>query len=435
MNLRKIEKYKIEIPIPVIGLGCGVLGMSLAKVSINLGKYASKLLKSLEYRGYDSTGAIFQDDKEKTTLLKDVGAPSTLVETLGIEVQKGKLFCGQVRWATFGTVDKKNAQPHEVKCKRHLYGAHNGNITNTTRLKQFLLSEGHNVISDNDGEMLVHTVEHYFDNELDKILPKKRNVSGERKKCMQHAIVRASKKLVGSYAALIVDPKTETMYAIKSGSSLYFGLGKVDDTDFLLILFRPYSSSEFHKNFVNLREGEFIEYSAEDFAVFAFKELKIKRPAGEEDIFYGAGEKIEKEPVRSKLRAIDTELLPHFDYFMEQEIYAEVKTTGRLVKLFSGGSNTGRRMLDLLCNEKLYDKLLRLNKEIINQTDFAKQKKIFDKFKNSETAEKFYKNVKEKYVPIYKELVKENFKKSISFLKKKILLLSLLIQNSIKKIY
>ena len=107
----------ITINIPVPAVGCGVLGMSFARMNINMGKYASQLLKSLEYRGYDSTGAAIQDDKGNITLKKDVGAPSELVNTLGITKMKGKIFCGQVRWATFGSVNKINAQPHEVKCK------------------------------------------------------------------------------------------------------------------------------------------------------------------------------------------------------------------------------------------------------------------------------------------------------------------------------
>ena len=56
-------------------------------------------------------------------LLKDVGAPSTLVKTLGIEKQKGSLFCGQVRWAHHSMVSKENAQPFVVNCKQHIYGA------------------------------------------------------------------------------------------------------------------------------------------------------------------------------------------------------------------------------------------------------------------------------------------------------------------------
>lgn len=101
----------IHIPLFLPGIGCGVLGLALPKVSPHMGEYASRLLRSLEYRGYDSTGAAFQGEDENIILLKDVGAPSTLVKTLGIEKQSGKLFCGQVRWATFGAVDKNNAQP------------------------------------------------------------------------------------------------------------------------------------------------------------------------------------------------------------------------------------------------------------------------------------------------------------------------------------
>src|SRR5690554_4077016 len=204
-SMAKIRNLKIRIPILIPSIGCGVLGMALPKVSINLGKHASRLLKALEYRGYDSTGAAFLDEEQKVTLLKDVGAPSTLVKTLGIEKQSGKIFCGQVRWATFGSVNKVNAQPHDVRCKRHIFGAHNGNITNTRELKNFLTMEGHTVLSDNDGEMLVHTVEHYFDIELSKL--KQEIDTQTRKACMRRVIIKASEQMIGSYAAVVVDPR------------------------------------------------------------------------------------------------------------------------------------------------------------------------------------------------------------------------------------
>ena len=47
----------------------------------------------------------------------------------------------QVRWATFGAVDDLNAQPHEVRCHQHLYGAHNGNVTNFHELKRTYFGE------------------------------------------------------------------------------------------------------------------------------------------------------------------------------------------------------------------------------------------------------------------------------------------------------
>ncbi len=432
MNLDWLRKMKIVVPLPIFGIGCGVLGLSLAKVTVNMGKYASTLLKSLEYRGYDSTGAVFQKDNMEVTLLKDVGAPSTLVKTLGIEEQEGKIFCGQVRWATFGTVTKKNAQPHVVKCKKYIYGAHNGNITNTGELKKFLLSEGHNVVSDNDGEMLVHTIEHYFDNELDKIPIDNQNKPSIRKKCMRTAIVKAAVKMVGSYAAIIVDPFIETSYAIKGGSSLYFGIGELEDQKFGLASSDLTAILRFTKNLVGLQQGEFIEYCQDKYNIYAFKDLKVKQP-GRPDIIYKAGDVIHKDPVRCKLRAEDTELIPPFKHFMEQEINAEVETSGKLVKLFRGGSNTGRRMLNLLKKENIMTDMKEFCSRILKADDFDSQQKLFIKFCSSSKADKFFLKIKEDYTAIYNELVKKDFEKKYFFSNDKNLFIELLNRHFDKK--
>ena len=432
MNLDWLRKIKIVVPLPIFGIGCGVLGLSLAKVTVNMGKYASTLLKSLEYRGYDSTGAVFQKDNMEITLLKDVGAPSTLVKTLDIEKQEGKIFCGQVRWATFGTVTKKNAQPHLVKCKKYIYGAHNGNITNTGELKNFLLSEGHNVVSDNDGEMLVHTIEHYFDNEQDKIPIDNQNKPSIRKKSMRTAIAKAAVKMVGSYAAIIVDPFIETSYAIKGGSSLYFGIGELEDQKFGLASSDLTAILRFTKNLVSLRQGEFIEYCQDKYNIYAFKNLKVKQP-GKPDIIYKAGDAIHKDPVRSKLRAEDTELIPPFKHFMEQEIYAEVETSGKLVKLFRGGSNTGRRMLNLLKKENIMTDMKELCSKILKADEFDSQQKLFIKFCSSSKADKFFLKVKENYTAIFNELVKKDFEKKYFFSNDKNLFIELLNRHFDKK--
>ncbi|MDP8203381.1 MAG: SIS domain-containing protein [Candidatus Tenebribacter mawsonii] len=412
--MNRLRDLKITLKIPVLGIGCGVLGLSMFETTLHLGEYASTLLKALEYRGYDSTGAVFQNEKQEVTLLKDVGAPSTLVKTLGIENEKGKIFCGQVRWATFGSVTKKNAQPHIVKCKRFIYGAHNGNITNTRELKNFLLSEGHNVVSDNDGEMLVHIVEHYFDNELDKLNIQDQNKTEPRKECMRRGIIQAAEKMVGSYAAVIVDPLTETSWAIKAGSSLYFGVGNIDDNNFGLASSDLTAVLKFTKMLINLREGECVEFQHDSYNIFAFKNLKVKR-AGQDDLNYKPGDPIKKQAVRSKLRAEDTELLPQFEYFMEQEIFAEIESSGKLIKLFKGGSNTGRRMRDLLKKEKILSEKMLLHEKILTIDNFEKQQKIFTDFAESKIAEEFYNKVKQNYSAIYNELVKKNFKKKYFF--------------------
>jgi glucosamine 6-phosphate synthetase-like amidotransferase/phosphosugar isomerase protein len=402
----------IRIPIPVFGLGCGVLGLALPKVSLRMGEYASKLLRALEYRGYDSTGAAFQGDGQDIVLLKDVGAPSTLVKTLGIEKQSGKLFCGQVRWATFGFVNKTNAQPHEVKCKRHIYGAHNGNITNTRELKVWLTREGHTVLSDNDGEMLVHSVEHFFDIEMDKA--GNPTEAKERLACMRRAIINTAEKMVGSYAAVITDPVTQTMWAIKAGSSLYFGVGELDGMPFSLASSDLTAVLRFTKMLVNLREGEFVEFTADTYQIYAQKNLKFKR-VNEKDETYATGDRIDTKPVFSKLRAEDVELQPEFQYFMEQEIYAQVESTGKLVKLFQGGSNSGRRMLELISSEGLKELLSERMGQIIEASSQADRLKLFDELTESPHYVRFFSSAQASYREIFEVAVQEDFEKKYFF--------------------
>ncbi len=414
LSLRKIASRLSHVRIPLIlpGIGCGVLGLALPQVTLKMGEYASRLLRALEYRGFDSTGAAFQGEDEQIILLKDVGAPSTLVKTLGIEKQSGKLFCGQVRWATFGNVDKTNAQPHEVKCKRHLYGAHNGNITNTRELKIWLTREGHTVLSDNDGEMLVHSVEHFFDIEMDKA----GNPTGSelRKACMRRAVISTAEKIVGSYAAVVVDPATQTMWAIKAGSSLYFGVGELDGMPFKLASSDLTAVLRYTKLLVNLREGEFVEYTSEAYQIYAQKKLRFKRVnAGDET--YAPGDRIHTLPVLSKLRAEDVELQPEYEYFMEQEIFAQVESTGKLVKLFQGGSNSGKRMLELIRREGLEELINARMKEILNCQSLAERKTVFDKLLDSGEFSSLFESARASYQAIFEVAVREDFEKKYFF--------------------
>lgn len=422
--LSKFAKLQIRIPLLIPGMGCGVLGMALPKVSLNLGAYASKLLKALEYRGYDSTGAAFLgEDKSKVILLKDVGAPSTLVKTLGIEKQSGKIFCGQVRWATFGFVNKANAQPHEVKCKRHLFGAHNGNITNTRELKVFLSKEGHTVVSDNDGEMLVHCVEHYFDIEMQR----NQNPTDHeaRKACMRRAIIQSAEKLSGSYAAVIVDPETECSWAIKAGSSLYFGIGEVDDLPFSLASSDLTAVLRFTKMLVNLREGEFVEYTSDYFQVYALRNLKFKRLNQPNEV-YVTGQMINTRAVHSKLRAEDVELQPEFEYFMEQEIYAQSESTGKLIKLFQGGSNTGKHMLKIIDEAGVRDLLTKSMLEILGEHHPEEQQMRFDELCASSAIQEFYASAQQSYGAIFDVAVKEDFDKKYFFSNEKNIFIELM---------
>lgn len=313
---------------------CGVIGLTSERHRNDLGVVAAELLKTLEYRGYDSTGAAFQGEGETIVLRKGVGAPSVMVEKLGIVTQSGSIMCGQVRWATFGSVDDVNAQPHEMRCKTHLYGAHNGNVTNCDDLKAWLTSEGHTVLSDNDGEMLVHTVEHFFAAELETAGGEKDDLTS-RRACMRAAILKAGVRLKGSYAAVIVDPVSRTLWAIKQGSSLYFGFGRDDNGGRFAIASSDLSSVlKLTRVLVPMQEGEYIEYTSEAYQLYAIKDRGALK----------AGDTIDRQPTRSRLQAKDAALRPEFSSFMEQEIAAQEETCRRIGALFGGGSEASKRL-------------------------------------------------------------------------------------------
>ena len=316
---------------------CGVIGLVYGRSRDDLGRIASALLRMLEYRGYDSTGAAIQGEGPEVRLLKGVGAPSLLVRQLGIEDQRGRILCGQVRWATFGAVDAANAQPHEVACKHALYGAHNGNVTNCDELKAWLTSEGHQVLSNNDGEMVVHTLEHYFARELDAHPVDRRGDPATRRQCMRAAICSANARLEGSFAAVIVDPQTGTLWSIKRGSSLYFGVGGGGPEDAFTIASSDLSAVlKLTRVLVPLKVGEAVEHTGVGYQVY-----RVSDPEA-------GAVPVERSAVRSRLRAEDTALSPPFETFMDQEISAQEQTCRDVIRLFSGGAESTRALSSAL---------------------------------------------------------------------------------------
>jgi glucosamine 6-phosphate synthetase-like amidotransferase/phosphosugar isomerase protein len=314
---------------------CGVIGLIYEREHPEMGRVAAELLKTLEYRGYDSTGAAIQGLEGPVKLVKGVGAPSLLVRQLGITEMTGQVFCGQVRWATFGAVTDKNSQPHSVACKTAIYGAHNGNLTNSDELQAWLLAEGHQVLSDNDGEMLVHTVEQMFAREL---AARPGAGAGGRRECMRAALAAAASRIQGAYAAVVVDPQSRVVWALKQGSSLYFGLGSDERGGPFGIASSDLSSIlRLTRVVVPLSEGELVEFDPAGYQVYGI----VPAPDPAKGLRL---EPRERAPRRSRLQAKDTALLPPFTTFMEQEISAQQDTCRELATIYTGGSEAVRTL-------------------------------------------------------------------------------------------
>ena len=330
---------------------CGVVSIVYAGDIVNLGNEASNLLKKLEYRGYDSTGAAFIKKDGSVILRKKVGAPSKVVEQLELAKYSGFKFIGQVRWATYGAVTDVNAQPHEVNCLLHMVGAHNGNVSNTDKLKVFLSENGHDVLSDNDGEMVVHLVEHFYYALTAKKAPK---TTDDKIAVMIKAIRKAQKMIEGSYAACVTLPEIPGVFAIKAGSSLYAGKGSDASGNFIVVSSDLTSILSKTRFLIPMSEGEGIYFDSENYKLFSLKEDKEWVP----------------KLSRSRLNIADIQLQPKYHFFMEQEIYSSPKNIENLMlyyfnskeekelySVFEENCDTAREILySLLALYDLYDK-------------------------------------------------------------------------------
>ncbi|MBU4267329.1 MAG: SIS domain-containing protein [Acidobacteria bacterium] len=294
---------------------CGVVGIVYAKNNPRLGRVGSFLLKKLEYRGYDSTGGAFFKNNETVTLKKKVGSPSKVIHELDLEKLSGYKFIGQVRWATYGAVTDENAQPHEVNCRTRLLGAHNGNISNTDSLKEFLSEARHRIISDNDGEMLVHLVEHFYQEQL---VLRKNPDRQTRVTDLLQAILRANQKAVGSYAACFAAAECDGIFAVKAGSSLYAGKGTDEDGDFIVVSSDLTSVLAKTRFLIPLVEGQGIYFSADEYFVFSLQDGQRSVPGLK----------------RSKLNITDITLQPKYHFFMEQEIASTMVNLDMMLKYY-----------------------------------------------------------------------------------------------------
>lgn len=161
-------------------------------------------LKKLEYRGYDSWGVALLPSTGNSLLVeKHVGKIGSAVTTL----PNGSIAIGHTRWATHGGVTDKNAHPH-LDCTKTVSVIHNGIVENYQELKEKLLENNHQFVSETDTEVIAHLIE-----EKRKNLP------------LRNAVFEVFSMLSGSNAIGVLDLKEQTIIACRNGSPLVVGVG------------------------------------------------------------------------------------------------------------------------------------------------------------------------------------------------------------------
>ncbi len=143
---------------------CGIIGYIGKKNAVPI---LINGLKRLEYRGYDSVGFSLVNKNNKIETIKRVGRVKELEKALNGRILEGNLGIAQSRWATHGLVTEANAHPH-WDCQKNIFLVHNGIIENYKELKEKLIKEGHNFISETDTEILAHLIEKFFNGNLEE---------------------------------------------------------------------------------------------------------------------------------------------------------------------------------------------------------------------------------------------------------------------------
>lgn len=170
-------------------------------------------LKRLEYRGYDSSGCCYIDQKKKVTLIKRVGKIEQLERDLPSD--RTGLFSSHTRWATHGTPTEENAHPHH-DCTKSIFVVHNGIIENYRTLKEMLQAKGHRFISDTDTEVLPHLIEE----------EKRAHQSS-----LEDAVISALRLIKGTYGITILSKDhPRLLIAARNASPLLVGIGNKEYT-------------------------------------------------------------------------------------------------------------------------------------------------------------------------------------------------------------
>ncbi|MEE9251909.1 MAG: glutamine--fructose-6-phosphate transaminase (isomerizing) [Thermodesulfobacteriota bacterium] len=163
-------------------------------------------LKSLEYRGYDSSGIAVMEGS-RARVVKSEGKLANLRQKLKGMTISGHVGMGHTRWATHGVASTTNAHP---QVSGSTIVVHNGIIENYRELKRELLDKGYEFSSDTDTEVIAHLIE-------------ERTKAGMS---LEEAVMGAFGRIEGSYAVVVMSEREPgKIIGIRKFSPLVLAVG------------------------------------------------------------------------------------------------------------------------------------------------------------------------------------------------------------------
>lgn len=270
---------------------CGIVGYA---GKTNVIKNIMTGLKSLEYRGYDSSGIAYLDKNNNIKIYKKVGQIKNLDQILNYE-DEASLGISHTRWATHGGVTDTNAHPHN---QGKITLVHNGIIENYEEIKKELEKEGYNFKSSTDSEVAAALIDKLY----------------KENKDMLKTLVILKDKLKGSYAFNIINSDIPNkIYGIRKDVPLIVGVsnhGNMFASDIPAIL-------HVTNKYIVLNNNEIVELEQDN----------IK--------YYNSEEKEITKEVKEYAGTIDSISKNGYDHFMLKEINEESEVVKNILNLYT----------------------------------------------------------------------------------------------------
>ncbi|MEK7683243.1 MAG: glutamine--fructose-6-phosphate transaminase (isomerizing) [Nitrospirota bacterium] len=210
---------------------CGIIGYTGKKNAVSI---ILEGLKRLEYRGYDSAGIAFFNERG-VEIRKCTGKIKDLYAIIDSDKPFSATAIGHTRWATHGKPSEENAHPHK---SGGIIIVHNGIIENYLQLKKKLIDEGYKFTSETDTEVLCHLIEKYAAD-----YP------------LEDAVRKALKEVRGAYALAVINEKERgKIVGVRKDSPLVVGLG---DGEFFLASDVP-AFLNYSRDVIYLDDGEMV---------------------------------------------------------------------------------------------------------------------------------------------------------------------------------
>ncbi|MFV0423807.1 glutamine--fructose-6-phosphate transaminase (isomerizing) [Oleidesulfovibrio sp.] len=229
---------------------CGIIGYAGHRPAVPV---IIEGLRRLEYRGYDSAGVAFVQNKKLSVIRAEGKLVNLEAKLESVNVTMATSGIGHTRWATHGVPAERNAHPHCCQ-DESLAIIHNGIIENYQELKAELSEKGYTFRSETDTEVCANLIADCL----------------AQTKQLDKALSMALSRAEGAYAIVVCDTRDpNTLYAARQSSPLVMGVGQGEN--FLasdIPAFLPYT-----RDVVFLEDGEMARIDANSWNVMSVTDL------------------------------------------------------------------------------------------------------------------------------------------------------------------